>query len=147
MSDPLPTLVGEQNPYSLDPDAALLPVPRQSAGARLARILGLSRSEYLRRFRRANLVDGTGWSERLAEEKARWVLGRDQGAIVLLGRRVARTFRRAAAYEGVGPCPDEPFFTREGRFYLLPHPSGLCRAWNDPGAAERARRLLVEFLP
>ncbi len=135
MSDPIPTLVGEQNPYSLDPDDALLPFPAQSAGARLARILGLSRSQYLRTFRRANLVDGPGYTARLAREKA-WQLVEDPGVLVLLGRRVCAAFGvRTAAFQ------------REGRFYVLPHPSGMCRVWNEPDAVDRARRLLREFLP
>lgn len=28
---------------------------------------------------------------------------------------------------------------------VLPHPSGLCRAWNEPGAAERARAAVTRL--
>lgn len=32
-------------------------------------------------------------------------------------------------------------------FVLLPHPSGLCREWNDPSAVTRARRVLEFVAP
>jgi hypothetical protein len=69
-------------------------------------------------------------------------LMRERNRIILLGSRV----RYAFAME------DQPYFTSltEGQpptsFYVLPHPSGRCRIWNDPQAAGKARTLLREFL-
>jgi hypothetical protein len=60
-------------------------------------------------------------------------------AVVLLGAKVARVC--AAAYvpftviARTGLCPLR---------VILPHPSGLSRAWHAPGAYDRARAVLRE---
>ncbi len=130
-----PLLVGEANPYSKDPRHALLPWPERAAGDRLRAILGLTEREYLRSFDRCNLVVGRRWNLPDARRAASALVGRPT-PLILLGRKVASAF-----------CVDGPPFSRAPPcFYLLPHPSGLCRAWNEPGAEERARALLAEFL-
>lgn len=67
--------------------------------------------------------------------------------IVLLGRRVADAF----AVEGAGELPPQlgsVVHVTHGplsrRVLLLPHPSGLCRMWNDEKFMERARRLVAD---
>jgi hypothetical protein len=144
-----PLLVGEANPYGADPRCALYPEPPSSAGGRLCRqVLGLEPREYLRLFDRANLCPQR-WSVREARVRAEALLDERRPAYVLLGRKVAEAF-------GFGDRA--PFSTvlvgyslidggADSRVYLLPHPSGLCREWNVPGAFERARRLLSPFLP
>jgi uracil-DNA glycosylase len=57
--------------------------------------------------------------------------------VVLLGCRVATAF---------GLRDQRPFSTvlvRGALLCFLPHPSGRNRAWNQPGAIEKARRLLA----
>lgn len=133
-------IVGESNPYGDDPEFALYPLPEYASGGRLARILGLSRTEYLRRHDRVNLCTGT-WSIKAAEQRA-LALHAERPAgtgIVLCGAKVALAFRRAGAYT---PAEFLPLSRAEhgGRHYLvLPHPSGLCRAWGVPGTVEAAR--------
>lgn len=128
-------LVGEDNPYGPSPDMALYPAPEGSAGWRLCvLILMLQRADYLRRFARVNLCDGL-WSTREARARAA-ELAATGVPVVMLGAKVSAAFGRSA---------QEPF-TRDGLFYRLPHPSGRCRVWNDPGAFGRARGLLAEFL-
>lgn len=133
--------MGESNPYSDEAMLDLLPWPRGAAGDRVRRLLGMTDREYLGAFDRVNLV-------RLVRRRGPWdaataavaamrlrdrAVGRD---FVLLGARVCLAF-------GV---PYEPF-TRPGpRLWVLPHPSGRCRAWNDRAAAGRARRLLEPLL-
>ena len=133
-----PLLVGESNPYSLDPRHALLPWPTGAAGDRLRSILGLTERQYLRAFDRANLVLGERWSLPAAREGAAHLMRQrpTTAPIVLLGRRVAAAFGAS----------DYRSFTTCGRLYLLPHPSGRCLAWNEPGAAQRARDLLAPIL-
>lgn len=131
-----PLLVGEANPHGANPEFALYPLPEHAAGGRLAAILDMSRSTYLRAFRRVNLCPRR-WSMRDAREHAAGIASRERGPIVLLGRRVAEAF-------GFGAAPP---FSAQGQFYLLPHPSGLNRVWNDPRAAERARALIYPLLP
>ena len=142
-----PTLVGESNPYHADPKWALYPYAGYPSARRLCvEILDLQRADYLRRFERVNLCCGA-WSIREARERAR-VLQTPPGSLdyhmpgyrppvlVLLGSKVCAAF-------GV---PFEPF-TVNGEpctvaLAILPHPSGLCRIWNEPGSFERARETL-----
>ncbi len=140
---PRPLLVGESNPYGADPRYALYPYPETSAGGRLCfKVLGLTRREYLARFDRVNLCAGK-WSLPEARKKA-LELSESHDVIVFLGAKVCKAF----------DCKFEPFwvstpFTIDGvlsaqRRVMLPHPSGLSRAWNEPGAFERARAVLRE---
>jgi hypothetical protein len=140
-----PLLVGELNPYGADPKFALYPFPRGAAGDRLCRlIMGLSGGEYMARFDRVNLCAGR-WSVRDARAMANRLSreAEERPAIVLLGRKVSDAF--GIEYE--------PFTVKRGReragawrttVVVLPHPSGLCRTWNETGAIDRARAALVE---
>lgn len=137
---PRPLLVGEANPHSTEPRHALFPLPPGCAGGRLChQVMRLPVAEYVRRFDRANLCHPT-WRSVAARKAARRVVdearlagGRD---VVLLGSRVARAF-------GVDPTPFRVVESDGGvRFVVLPHPSGRCRVWNEPGSFARARRLL-----
>lgn len=135
MSDPKPLLIGEANPYGNRPEFALYPLPPNASGGRLARILGLSRTEYLRRFDRVNLCCGP-WRIRTARAAASDLRAARGTPLVLLGAKVCSAFG----------LPYAPFTVVEGQLYLLPHPSGLNRAWADREAVPRARHLLGEFL-
>lgn len=127
-----PLLVAESNPYGSDPRYALYPYPETSAGGRLCfKVLGLTRREYLSRFDRVNLCAGK-WNMKEARGRAAEIYERN-GWVVLFGARVCRAFDFSFL----------PFTTR-GRHVILPHPSGLSRAWNEPGAFERARAVLRE---
>lgn len=137
-----PLLVGEVNPYGVDPKYALYPYPERSAGGRLCRIImGLEPREYLRRFERVNLCVGK-WATAYARHSAVSFHQEFKGhTFVLLGSKVC------------GGVPFDPFtlidrpgdLHREGfRAVILPHPSGLCRIWNEPDAVNRARRALYE---
>jgi hypothetical protein len=158
--NPRVLLVGECNPFGADPRYALYHLPRTSSGNRLRCVLGLTDLEYHKLLDKANLCDGE-WSPRKALERlAVLVDGRSPGGlVVLLGakvRSVARKFLkdkfpRDAARVDYGT----DFFSTlevgsdsERRVYAcLPHPSGLCRLWNEPGSVTRARRLLAEHAP
>lgn len=138
--DRRPILVGEANPYSgADPDFALYPEPDYSAGGRLCRkVLGLEPRDYLRRFDRRNLC-GEKWGMREARAAAAAIAAVSAGrVIVLLGSKVASAFE----------VEFEPFTVLNqggaSRFVVLPHPSGLSRLWNRPGAYNEARRVLRE---
>lgn len=138
-----PLLVGEQNPYQGDPDRAqryaLYPYPLGCAGHRLChKVMGLTEDEYLERFDRVNLCAGH-WSIVEARATANRIrVEQDREApLVMLGSKVCSAF--SVDYV--------PF--RWGNLFdlvvvCLPHPSGLSRAWNEPGAFERARAVLRE---
>jgi hypothetical protein len=139
-----PYLVGELNPYQatdVDPfgEYDLYPAPDGSAGERLCRyVLGLQRKDYLNLFNRRNLLRTQRWSVTSARAAARELVVHVRSApLVLLGAKVAAAFG----------LPFEPYSTRkwvghekEQVIVILPHPSGLSRAWNAPDAVEKARR-------
>jgi hypothetical protein len=153
-------LVGELNPFGADPRHALYHLPRRSSGNRLRCLLGLTDLEYHRLLDKANLCDGK-WSAKAARERlASLVDARAPGGVVvLLGARVrsvARRFLRERFPRDAQRVDYETdFFSSlkvgsgpEYRIYVgLPHPSGLCRAWNEPGSVTRARRLLTMLAP
>ena len=137
-----PLLVGEDNPFRSKPELALYPLPLGCAGHRLQVILGLTRSQYLRRFDRVNLCEGGVWDPVGAQVRASQIIAGPWRVVVLLGRKVARAFERVGL---PGVEPGRSFQTidyGERTFVLLPHPSGRCRAWNEEGASSLARRLV-----
>lgn len=143
-----PLLVGEANPYqSNEADAmafALYPEPPHASGGRLCRyVMGLDVRTYLRAFDRVDLCHPK-WNMKAARAKAAQLMaerGMDD-VIVLCGAKVANAF--GVLYE--------PFTIRwtphraltGPRLVVLPHPSGLNRAWHQPNARERAREILRE---
>lgn len=153
-----PLLVGEANPYGADPEYALYPLPERASGDRLCRlVMGLRRVEYLQRFDRVNLCPQR-WSAPQSRDNAIDILRSQRLRIVLLGAKVCGAF--GLAYEPfsahASPLggtrilervpPDENVKVDLGPtrvVVILPHPSGLCRAWNEPGAFEKARKTLV----
>lgn len=137
-------LVGELNPYGRDPRYALYDEPVGASGWRLrTRVLQVDRTTYFG-FKRHNLCVGKYSKKDAEREAARLYLEqydsrRVNRVFVLLGRKVATAF-------GCGGY--DPFTKPEGMdVVLLPHPSGLCREWNEPGAYERAREMLRAAVP
>lgn len=144
-------LVGEDNPYSAHPFLALYDQPPQSAGGRLrAKILGVSRETYFGMdIYRHDLCAGK-WS--IAEARRAAMTLRDSypnnAVFVLLGAKVQQVF-------GFLPRPSTPFRCVWGpapgggtrAVVLLPHPSGRCRIWQEPGAIGQARQALREAAP
>lgn len=140
-------LVGEQNPLGSEPRYALYDEPYGRAGYRLrAHVLGVRRTTYAR-FHRCNLCDGEKWSSSVAWEKSHRL--RDllpDCLLVLLGEKVSKAF--GFRYEPFRAtwCDPTPMGVMH-RVVMLPHPSGRNRAWNEPGAFERARAILREVRP
>lgn len=125
-----PLLVGLDNPHSSDPRAALFIRPRGSAGARLHELSGMGEMEYLRSFDRVNARDlPTG-------NREHWLSGR---TVLVLGRE---------AWRVLGLPPGCRFFDRvlswdgEGKFVLVPHPSGRNHFYNSSANRRRVTRLL-----
>jgi hypothetical protein len=132
-------LVGEVNPYGADPAFALYHLPRRASGDRLRKHLGLHDHTY-HALRKVNVCTGK-WTRAEASASA-WALKAmaEPGTVfVLLGTRVRAPF--------LGP--DFFFAQKYPRHTLatLPHPSGVNRMWDVPGARERARKLMREVAP
>lgn len=135
-----PLLVGEDNPYSRDPRYALYPEPEHSAGGRLCQlIMRLSVKEYIRGFDRVNLC-AEKWSMREAKDHADRIMTNailNNWKVVLLGAKVTEAFKF-----DFKPFSSLRYLDRV-EIVILPHPSGRCRAWNEPGALDRAHDMLV----
>lgn len=130
-------VVGESNPFGSDPRYALYHLPRFASGDRLRMHLGLRDSTY-EKLEKVNLCDGP-WRLDTARLRVNMVVTHHEDVYVMLGVKVRRAFfgdaRVCGFFETVrvaGP----------GVFISLPHPSGLSRPWNEPGARARARKLL-----
>ena len=145
MRDPVrdPVLVGELNPYGDRPFFALFDDPPNSAGGRMRRLVtGLPPRTY-RSLHRHNLCVGS-WSIREARAKA--VLLKDhysskEVGFVLLGRKVSLAFGLEKQ------APFSQTIQDDFPMVILPHPSGLCRIWNEPGAFRRAQDILRSVFP
>lgn len=134
-----PLLVGELNPYGSESRYALFPYPANSTGDRLCKkIMGLTRVQYVRSFNRINLC--TGKWDREAAESAAYAIKYDESleTVVLLGAKVCAAF-------GFPYAPFSIMLSKGKTFVILPHPSGLCRTWNEPDAFARAKRLLKKY--
>jgi hypothetical protein len=138
-------LVGEQNPYGEDQKYALYPLPENSAGGRLChRVLGMSTFQYIRSFRRVNLLGPGKWRATDVNTAAqRLIVSAPAGSsFILLGAKVT------AAFGATDLADFESSVIPVGlKFLRLPHPSGRARQWNDPASFERARAALRAFLP
>jgi len=140
-------LVGEMNPYGADPRYALYDEPASSAGGRMRRLVcGLHSRTYLR-LGRANLCTGK-WSAPAARDRSGAMLSDNLDVVfVLLGRKVADAFGFWNPGRVFDPFTQVPKPVGGHGYVALPHPSGLCRVWNEPGAFERARSLLRDACP
>lgn len=142
-----PLFVGESNPYGSFPEFALYPEPQHSAGGRLCRlVLRLDPDDYLERFDRVNLCVGA-WDLRAAAKEADRLRSEaaENGSrtIVLLGAKVCSAFGLAfMPFTVIDGFSLRHPFADSGNVVRLPHPSGLSRAWGEPGAFERARATL-----
>ena len=93
--------------------------------------------EYLGAFDRVNLYEAAPAAWDPVDARVRAFAHRVAGRpLVVLGRRVAEAFR----------LPYAPFTSPAPGVVVLPHPSGRCRAWNDPRAADLARRVIRDIL-
>lgn len=133
-----PLIVGECNPYGGTDEFALYPAPDGCSGHRLCcLILGMSRHDYLDAFERANLCHGK-WSMPLARKRARELFAHP-APLILLGAKVARAFEFV---------PFQALMIGDGgKTLVLPHPSGLCRLWNEPGMIDRTREAVLSLCP
>jgi len=143
-------LVGELNPYGEDPRFALYDEPIGASGHRLREyILGIPRRVYLADslFTRQNLCVGH-WHRETARARMEILIDSltSGDLVVTLGRRVAQA-RQSQYVPTPRPWEVQKVVSRGSLLLALPHPSGLCREWNDPAAARRARDILRSVAP
>jgi len=118
-------------------------------GRRLAELAGLSYAAYLEHFDRVNLLHvrqdtkekGFEFDLAAAREEAKRL--RQSGVlrdrpVVLLGHRVADAFGVRLTMKYFHGCPSG----QGGMLWLMPHPSGLNRWYNDPDNVKEASGFL-----
>ena len=144
-------VVGEVNPLSTGAEFALYPAPTGCAGWRFANHIVADAGLHLQTWR-TNLCVGK-WSMPAARARAQRLLDpwAPWSVVVMLGKRVALAFGyRGEAYTRelrqvlCDVMGDDP---RYKTLLYLPHPSGLNREWQKPGAYARARLALREAAP
>lgn len=150
-------IVGELNPYGDDPAMALYPRPATASGGRLMGLLGVTERQYLA-FGRRNLCTGR-WSDRRAREAAGAVAAEvSSGAldlVVCLGSRVREAFaRHVTTWERASAAslalPGTWMFggaLGSPRFAFVPHPSGMCRVWDDHRSRAYLRATMAVLAP
>ena len=157
-------LIGEVNPLTEANQFALYPDPPNCAGWRLCRqIFQCPEDQYLAMWR-ANLCGGW-WNKDYARRRAlELIKGPPRivellptpppepivapwSVVVMLGRKVSDAVLRAQSRY----VRFDPFEVKSASdtltFVCLPHPSGRCREWNDPRAAEKARVIMRAIAP
>lgn len=121
--------------------------PEDLGGAQLREMFDV-RNLIERRMERPEGQKGTEWPKEEAAKAARRLLllmERDQ-SVVLLGKRVNAAF--AAAVGGILPAEFWGVTHIKGGpvFFLIPHPSGIVRTWNDPVNRVRAGMVLWQAM-
>lgn len=116
-------------------------------GKRLASWSGLSFEEYLEAFDRMNLLTvrqdtrekGFEFDHEAARVVAAGMVFVRGQRVVLLGRRVARAFALTEVYYF-------PQRLGEADAYVVPHPSGVNRYFNDPANVKRMEEFMHDIL-
>lgn len=142
--DTRPVLIGMNNPLRTEPHFALYPAPPRCTGHRIWQMLhertGCSTRDYLRSFDRRNLLDELTWDERRAREASAGLWRELEGRrVAVLGASVRRVLWL------VDSPPLRWQHTDGVDWFLLPHPSGLNRWYNDPVCREAAALRLEEM--
>lgn len=135
------------NPHSDDPDDALSPSFRGSAGCRLYQMIResdptVSEADYMANLDRRNLVTEGCWTRGDALANGERMLASLQGRwVVMLGSLVPSTLGLKHGgkwyqwHDGKGLT-----------FCVVPHPSGLNRLYNDAGYRRQTGSLLVSLI-
>lgn len=136
-------LLGMNNPLRVDPEFALYPAPVNCTGWRLWKMLnartGALKHEYLGAFERRNLVPLLTWSPRAARAHAELLKDQLRGReVIVLGAETRRAL-------GLPELLVLPQTIGETTWRQLPHPSGRCHWYNDPGNRAVAELLLEEM--
>jgi hypothetical protein len=132
-------IVGMCHPSSTDPADALEMATPNAAGDRLWRMLTMavaaSKADVADRFDRVNLSSSTEFCPTKKDvARVRKLVGKRKA--IVLGRQT---------WHSLGLAPEAPWFSREGNYHLLPHPSGRCLLYNDDAARRRAGLLLAKL--
>lgn len=143
-------LLGLNNPHSDDPARALGTEPKNASGYRLWQMVATSgmaqeppvvitAEKYEAGFDRRNLMSGRAFDPAVIKDLKTEILdGLADRVVVMCGTNVPRAL--GLTHNGFDLKPMEaPWF----EYYVIPHPSGLTREYNDPGMRWRVGNLLL----
>lgn len=129
-------VVGEVPGAHTHEDLPMFPSPVTSSAGRLMEMSKLTPAQYLGCLYRRN-VCYRRWSEGEASNTARLIVSslfdHKDLFVVMCGHKVAAAFGVPCSYWMLGRLESRNCYT------VIPHPSGLNRVYNDPGARERTR--------
>ena len=144
-----PVLLGMNNPHSASPVHALYPTPIGATGHRIFEMLreAARRSNvkvtsigYIEAFDRINLLNAVRGDPKEAKENVH------NGLPLLKNRKVVVLGRKTAFAVGIKRPFNTHFFDHiDFKYCLIPHPSGLCREYNDPAVVRRIGDLLFDL--
>lgn len=141
-------LLGLDNPHSSDPAMALYTRPINASGYRLWQMIkdaanrkchNFSERDYLEGYTRRNLLS----SENYVGDRFNYSLmvsalkGR---RVVMLGQKVPKLLGIMGVTFDLVPRVGDGF-----TYYVIPHPSGLCREYNDPIMRQRVGDLVYKL--
>jgi uracil-DNA glycosylase len=145
-------LLGEAPGPNTRADLPFYPYPERSAAGRLLSILGWTRSEYLRTFARANVLDAypgptfpVVQGRIAAHAKARELAPRP---ILLMGKGVSASFMLPADTPILTWVEKRLILTAptpiDVRVAIVPHTSGRNLFYNDPANRDAVKRFIEE---
>jgi uracil-DNA glycosylase len=143
-------LIGQAPGPNTNPDAALYPQPRTSAGGRLCEFFGMTQEAYLQHFTRMNLLYAfPGRDKRddkfptqAARHTASSIRPLLEGAtVIMVGRKVAEAFGYSEKTLNFFEWKTDAL----GRFQFacIPHPSGRNFIWKDKRNILKCREFLA----
>ncbi len=151
-----PVLIGMNNPHSDNPERALGTRPTNASGYRLWHMLAISALyreppkvieswDYVAVFDRYNLLDYEVFDPtRFTEERHNYIMEKiNQRIVVMCGTNVPRTL--GYKHKGFDLNPYTAHSPVPFTYYVIPHPSGMCREYNDVGMRTRVGNLLLSL--
>jgi len=141
-------IVGLFNPKSQDPAYAMEPFTPNGSGERLWKMLSevvpVTKQDYVGHFEMINVIDtdkvtweDVEYFEARAIEIERRVESRPAAVLGIMAWTSLRVER--------SPIRKTDWFGHYKNWWLLPHPSGLCRVYNDPVMRRRAGEALAKI--
>lgn len=147
-----PLLIGMNNPGSQKPEHAFYPWPPRCSGARILSFINFhekmsgmdmtSRHDFLDMFDRMNVLQEPAWDQKAARMQAPRVLTEMRGRrSFVFGFKTsdALGLKRTQGLDFVLFDIDPTI-----EYVVLPHPSGMCRAYNDSCFKQSVGRMLLE---
>lgn len=144
-----PVLLGLNNPHSTDPERALGVEPKGTSGYRLWSMLAtealieepptvILAPQYEAGFDRYNISDELVFRP-VSTDRYQFIRDKIRGrTVVMCGTNVPRYLD--LQYTGFHL---KPMIASEFIYYVIPHPSGLCREYNNPQMRAEVGQLLL----